>query len=775
MSEQKPVNPANKRDRLGTRQEILSRYTDQPERMPPAVRDQIERLWNSQPVQLYAMADLDASMRLGRTWLAVGPEQVAVAREKNGETNELVVETFTRDRVKGVRVVLSLSCNALHLLGDPGDPPLAVLRYTHRQRHAIENVKFLLEHKPDEAALKPQDPDEVYAEAVSKPFLEAQAAVAGRKLAVVWRLMGYLKPYWGRMTVGTAAAILMTAVSLLPNLFTKRLIDDVIRPFQSGSLTREKAIQLAMVILGAVGATYVLRAVCLWARLQSLAYLGEFVARDLRRKLYEHLQTLSLQFYSQKQTGSIISRVSHDTDRLWDFVAFGLVEVTLAVFMLLGLGGILIWLDFQLGLIMILPVPLLLWAFFAHGDRMRHLFMRAWRKWTRVTEVLSDTIPGMRVVKAFHQEDYETKRFCDRNSAATSQFLDIHDVWTKFWPGIVIGLHAMTLLVWALALPRVLRPDSYPGAMSFGTFMAFVLYMGMFFGPIETIGMITRMLNRATSSALRIFEILDTEPDVKDVPEPVQLDPVQGHVLFENVTFAYDGIRPVIKDVSFEVQPGEMIGLVGPSGAGKTTVTNLLVRFYEVTAGRICIDGVDLRQLDTGHLRRQIGMVLQDPHLFHGTIFDNIRYGVRDATVERIIAASKAANAHEFICRLPHGYDTVVGERGHTLSGGERQRVSIARAVLCEPRILILDEATSSVDTETERKIQEALERLVKGRTVFAIAHRLSTLRRADRLIVLEEGRVTETGTHAELLSKENGTYKKLHDMQQELHEMYAV
>jgi len=283
------------------------------------------------------------------------------------------------------------------------------------------------------------------------------------------------------------------------------------------------------------------------------------------------------------------------------------------------------------------------------------------------------------------------------------------------------------------------------------------------------------MLNRATSSAHRIFEVIDTEPEIVDKLEPVRLDPLEGRVSFENVTFAYDGIRQIIKGISFEVKPGDMIGLVGPSGAGKTTITNLMARFYDVTGGQIRIDGVPINELDTGHFRRQVGMVLQDPYLFHGTILDNILYSDPNAGFERVIEAAKTANAHDFICKLPHGYDTIIGERGHTLSGGERQRVSIARAILNNPRILILDEATSSVDTETERKIQEALDRLIKGRTVFAIAHRLSTLRKATRLFVIEDGRISEEGTHEELLSKPDGTYKKLLRLQQEFHEIYTV
>jgi len=246
----------------------------------------------------------------------------------------------------------------------------------------------------------------------------------------------------------------------------------------------------------------------------------------------------------------------------------------------------------------------------------------------------------------------------------------------------------------------------------------------------------------------------------------VRLEPVRGRVTFEHVTFAYDGVRQVLRGVSFDVAPGELIGLVGPSGGGKSTIANLIARFYDVTGGAIRIDGVDVRRLETGHYRRQMGMVLQDPYLFHGTVLENIRYGLPEASLDEAIAASRAANAHDFICELQHGYDTVVGERGHTLSGGERQRVSIARAILHDPRILILDEATSSVDTETEREIQEALERLIAGRTVFAIAHRLSTLRKASRLFVIEDGRLVESGTHRELLAKPEGKYRRLYEMQ---------
>lgn len=752
--------------------EIVERYTDQPSRLPDDVRSAIEELWGGQAVQLYALADLDASMNLARDWVAIGREHVAVAREGEGAPPRIT--SFERDRVKAISETPGLSCAVLRLLSDEDEAALAIVRYTHRQRRAMENIKFVLEQQIEGHDVATADADDVYARAIAHPVKQAQAAVSHHRLAVFWRLLSYLKPYRTRVIVGAVASAAMTVVSLAPPWLTSRLIDDIIKPTNEGSLTMDQAMKLVWIIIGALAAVFVLREACLWVRLRLMTVLGEYIAGDLRRSLYEHIQKLSLTFFSSKQTGSIISRVSHDTDRLWDFIAFGVVEVTLSAIMLVGLGVVLLALDWRLGLVMTLPVPLLLFSFFVHGRTLNRIFLRAWRKWSGLSDVISDTIPGMRVVKAFNQELREVRRFNKRNENCVREFNNIHAVWTRFWPALMLGIHAMTLAVWIFAAPRLVGVEG-AAPLSLGKFVGFMLYMGMFFAPIETIGMATRMMNRATSSAMRIFEILDTEPEIVDVVEPVRLDPVQGRVTFENVTFAYDGVRQVLRGVSFDAKPGEMIGLVGPSGAGKTTVINMIARFYEPTSGRVLIDGHDVRDLDTGHFRRQIGMVLQDPHLFHGTILDNIRYGVPEATLDDVVNAARTANAHDFICRLPHGYDTTVGERGHTLSGGERQRVSIARAVLNNPRVLILDEATSSVDTETERKIQEALERLIEDRTVFAIAHRLSTLRRASRLFVMKDGRLVEEGDHGELLEKEDGVYRKLHDLQHELHEMYAV
>jgi ATP-binding cassette subfamily B protein len=749
-------------------QEIISRYIRQPARLPAELRARIEREWGGRPVQLYALADLDHSLRLSEAWLALGPQHIALARECAGVWE---ITSIERARIGAVRESPGLSANTLTMLGAPGDPALLVVRYTQRQRAAMENLRFVLDEASmgrDVAAVSTADADHVYADAVARPVRDAQALVAGggREARVILRLLSYLKPYRRELAFGLGSAALITLVSLIPPYIAGYLIDRVVRPAQQGTLSHERAANLAWIAVSAMAALYLVRQAAAHVRLRFMAVLGEWVARDLRAELYEHIQRLSLAFFSRKKTGSLITRVTADTDRLWEFIAFGVVDVSLSAVMLIGLGAVLLTLDWRLGLVMTLPVPFFCWAIYWHGESLEALFIRGWRKWSRVTDVLSDTIPGIRVVKAFNQEAREIERFDDRNDEVTAQFNEVHKAWTTFWPLLMLGVHATTVLVWAFAMPRLLG-SGHP--LSAGVFVSFLLYTTMFVAPIEVIGQMARTVNRATSSAHRVFEVLDSEPEVRDIAAPIQLAPVRGAVSFENVTFAYDGVRQVLRGVSFEVKPGELIGLVGGSGGGKSTVVNLIARFYDATGGIVRIDGHDIRMLDTGHFREQLGMVLQDPYLFHGTVMENIKYAMPEASSSAVIGAAKAANAHDFICKLGQGYDTVVGERGHTLSGGERQRISIARAILHDPKILILDEATSAVDTETERQIQEALDRLVAGRTVFAIAHRLSTLRRASRLFVIEKGRLAEAGTHRELLAKEKGIYKKLYELQLQL------
>ncbi len=742
--------------------EIVARYTGQPASLPPELRAQLQSAGDE--VVLYAYTDIGDDFRLGEAWLVLSQRHVTIARATIPGVWEL--QSLARHDIARIEETQGLSSNALILLGQEGET-LAVVRYSHRQRGAVENIRFVLDEAIAGRIVSAANGDEMYLDAVSRPIRDAQALVARHRSAVLLRLLGYMKPYRRAVAIGMSAAAVITLASLVPPYLAGHVIDRVVKPAQDGAISRNAAAIMAWTAVAAMGALYVLRQAAALLRLRLMSMLGEWIARDLRAELYEHLQRMSISFFSRKKTGGLITRVTSDTDRLWDFVAFGVVDVSLSLIMLAGLSLVLLSLDWRLGLVMTLPVPLFCWLIYRHGESLNSVFIRAWRKWSAVTDVLSDTIPGIRVVKAFSQEEREIARFGQRNHSVTNEFNRVHGMWTTFWPLLMFGVHATTVAVWAFAVPRLLGTGP---ELSTGTFVSFLLYTTMFIGPMEIIGQMARTVNRATSSAHRVFEVLDSEPEVRDAPTPLLLEPVNGRVEFENVTFAYDGVRQVLRGITFDVQPGELIGLVGASGGGKSTVVNLIARFYDVNSGTVRIDGIDIRELDSAHYRKQLGMVLQEPYLFHGTVTENIRYGVPEASLREVIAAARVANAHDFICKLGQGYDTIVGERGHTLSGGERQRISIARAVLRDPRILILDEATSSVDTETEREIQQALDRLVAGRTVFAIAHRLSTLRRASRLFVFEDGRIVESGTHRELLGIPDGKYRKLYELQLQLH-----
>ncbi len=506
---------------------IIARYTDQPARLPPDLRRAIEERWDGAPVQLYALGDLDRSLRLSETWVAVGPNHLATARRSGAGWT---IESVWRSRVEAVREAPGLSATTLTLLGRPGDPALLVARYTHRQRRAFENLRFVLEEALQGRAIEPDDADREYAHAVARPVRDAQALVAGRRVAVIRRLLGYLRPYRGRLAIGMTAAAVIRLVSLVPPYLAGYLIDRVIRPAREATLPVGRATLIAWLEVAAMALMYLVRQGAALVRLRLMAILGEWVARDLRAELYEHIQRLSLSFFSRKKTGSLITRVSADTDRLWEFLAFGVVDVSLSLVMLAGLGAVLLSLDWRLGLVMTVPVPVLCWLIYRHGVSINRLFIRAWRKWSRVSDVLSDTIPGIRVVKAFNQEDREIARFGERNEDVTAEFNRIHRMWTGFWPFLMLAVHTTTVLVWVLAVPRLLGSGA---ALSTGTFVSFLLYTTMFVAPIEVIGQMAQRMNRATTSAHRVFEVLDTEPELKDVPAAVRLEPVRGRVSFD--------------------------------------------------------------------------------------------------------------------------------------------------------------------------------------------------------------------------------------------------
>ena len=764
---------------------LLQTYFKQAEELPLAVREAFQRALPEESIRVYALSDLDGKQRFSECWLILGERHLVLAEPdgawKNGHTT-WTTRTLALSGIEKFELLEGLSSSRLHVISATNEL-IASLQFTRRQAPAIGNLQFVAEQmrKRLSANAAPTaiagdfDPAAEYQEAVLKSVKEAKATLAMPKLGVMFRLLSYLKPHKKPAAIGITFAMLLTSLQLLPPYLTKVLVDDILRPVESGRIT--DASFWLWAVIGSLAAVWSISEFISFLRLRIMALTGEKIATKLREDIYSHMQKLSLSFFGSRTTGSLITRVSSDTDRLWDFVTFGVIEVVVSIFQIIGVAAALFLQDWSLAVLVLVPLPIMATMFYWHSQKIQVLFLRIWRKWSAMTGVLSDVIPGIRVVKAFAQEDHEVKRFRAKNDALEAEAEILHRQWTRFWPTVVMLMHVCSLIVWAVGAPRVLKYAQTGGAegMPLGVFIAFTGYMWMFWAPVQHLGMMSRTINRVSTSASRVFEVLDTVPSIVNKPEAKTIEPLQGHVTFDNVTFTYDGVRNVLKGVSFNVEPGEMIGLVGPSGGGKTTLINLICRFYDVKDGSVKIDGFDVRDLELSSMRRQIGVVLQEPYLFHGTIAENIAYGSHNASLPDIIAAARAANAHEFICGFPDSYETIVGERGQTLSGGERQRISIARAILHNPRLLILDEATSSVDTETEKKIQEALQRLVAGRTTFAIAHRLSTLSIADRLFVMEDGKLVEQGTHEELLAKPDGVYAKLHRTQAELHALIAV
>jgi len=573
-------------------------------------------------------------------------------------------------------------------------------------------------------------------------------------MRVLKRLFLFLTPYWKTLLLSAVLLLGLTGLGLMPPLFQKAIVDEVIGArdlsrlgLLLGSLVGVYALQQ----LVNIGDTYIRHA------------LGERFILDLRVRLYAYLQRLSLSFFERTSTGELMSRVTNDVNALERFVTHGSALAAADLLRLAGSAVILFLLDWQLAVLVLLPVPVLAVTLRHFNTRVRPIYRSVRDRLGDINARLQDNLSGIRVIQAFGQEDRELERFAVESENYYQARVQSIRYWSTFFPAMRFVASMGTVMVLGMGATMAVR-----GELSLGTLVAFLSYITSFYQPINRLTEIDNVFQEAIAAGERIFELLDETSEIEDVPDAMELPPIRGEVAFEDVHFRYGTGDEVLHDVTFEMAPSEVVALVGPSGAGKTSIANLLCRFYDPIHGRVTVDGHDLRKVKLASLRRQAAVVLQDTFLFNTTIRENLLYGKSDATEEELIAAAKAAYAHDFIEVLSKGYDTEIGERGVKLSGGQKQRLALARAILTDPRILILDEATSSVDAEAEYLIQQALESVLQGRTVLVIAHRLSTIRNADKIIALEDGHIIEVGDHHQLMRR-GGLYSQLYRRQLEL------
>ena len=565
------------------------------------------------------------------------------------------------------------------------------------------------------------------------------------------RILGYIRPYFHVLLV----ALLCTMLAAAGNLYLPWIFRDMIDKV----LTAKDSYMLNM-ISASIVIIFFLRGIFLYGQNYLMSYVGQHVVIDIRGEVFRKLQRLSMSFYDKNKTGTIMSYATNDVNALQGAMVDNTIELVTESIILVGSVCAMIYLDWKLTLFTILTFPVVLYFMNFFGKKIRRSGGQIQKATADITSVLQESVSSARVVKSFVREQYEIDRFERENEANLKANLKTAKYMATLTPTIeFVAALGVTLILWYGG------HNVIDGETTAGSLVAFLAYAVTISNPIKRITRVSGNIQKALAAAQRVFYVLDLPEEVRDLPDARALPAVTGNVSFEHVTFSYNAGDEILHDLSFTANPGQVIGLVGPSGAGKSTVASLLPRFYDCDAGTIRIDGTDIKHVTLESLRNQVGIVPQETMLFNGSVYDNILYGRLDATKEEIEAAAKAANAHDFIMELPDGYNTMLGDRGVNISGGQRQRIAIARAILKDPRILVLDEATSALDTESERLVQEALNRLMVGRTSIIIAHRLSTIKNADRILVLDKGQLVEDGTHDELMEK-NGLYAHLYQIQ---------
>jgi len=730
-----------------------------------------QHLQPDESVVLVTDTDLQRDGTFGRRWLVVTNQRLMTfAEDAHADGCEVEVALSAIKELRTAHHVGKMTLEA-----QMPDHRVTLLACTNSLSTRFAKVAHAVtKHCKDKAPLELslEDEERRTCEHCGRPLPEADSfcPVCLKKGKVLARFWSYMRPHWPKAALVSGCILAGTIVDLTPPYLVKSLVDGVLMKALGDATFLDRGARrlLLWLVLALVG-VYLTSTLIGILRGRVSAWLGSRIMHDVRFDFYQAVQGLSLRRYDKTQTGTLISRLTGDTQMLnFVFIDVGAFFIP-ALLQLIGICVMLCVLDWRLALLVLAPTPALVVLTLVFFRKLRHVYHRLWQRGARMTAHANDAISGIRVIKAFSQEPKEIGRFATRSRDVSHATAVAESLYATQFPILNFITILGTFLVWYFGGIAVMKH-----AVSFGTLMAFLAYLTMFYGPLQMLTRFADFLNRAFTAAQRLFEVTDADQEIYEDPDAAPLESPQGAFEFDQVHFGYAKDRPVLKGVSIAVAAGEMIGLVGRSGVGKTTVTNLICRFYDVDEGAIKLDGIDLRKIRLRDLRRHIGIVPQEPYLFAGTITENIAYAKPNATRADILRVAKAANAHGFIMRLPDGYDTRCGERGARLSGGEKQRIAIARAILHDPKVLILDEATSSVDTETEELIQRALATLVQGRTTFAIAHRLSTLRHANRLLVIDDGKVAEFGTHDELLAHK-GIYQKLVEMQSQLSAAKAV
>jgi len=753
----KPVEPAA----------AMEAKSVKPEDLPLPIREFLSDDLAGGRIRLATRSDLTATGEFGSEWFVVTADRFMTFADGPGTSSPLRSIAFAD--LKSIEAVNLVGRGVVE--AETADGVQRICSYSNARTpafyEAVERIKALKDGKPEDDADK-KDDDEKKCDVCGKPVHKdlSRCPECVHKGKTFLRILDFSRPYISLLFPLFLFLILSTGVGLVIPYLSKLFIDYILKPDPATGVF-EYAQWLPLAVLGLL----VAQAAQLFlggVQERFSGGLGYRTVYDVRAAIYKKLQDLSLSYFDKHQTGALMARVNQDTGELQQFIVDFFPLTLESIFLFVGVGVFLFILSWKLTLFILLPVVATAWFLRKVFPRVWEYFHKYFHRRSRLSALVNDSISGVRVVKAFGQESKEVEKFDKRSASYRDAGIDLVRQWSVYHPILHFFIMFGGIIVWYIGGRLVFSHE-----MTLGDVVAYTGYLGMFYRPVFTLTRLIEMVTNSLSAAERVFDVIDSEPDVKDAPDAVPMPAIQGRIEFRGATFGYNKFKPVIKGLTVRIGEYEKIGLVGKSGAGKSTIINLVCRLYDCDKGEILVDGVDLRRIRHGDLRRQIGVVLQETFLFNGSIYDNIAYARPDATRDEIIDAAIAANAHEFIINKADGYDTDVGERGNQLSGGEKQRISIARAILRNPAILILDEATSSVDTQTEKKIQDALDNLTRNRTTIAIAHRLSTLRNYNRLFLIEDGAVVEEGTHAELMEKK-GKFHELVTIQQELSQIMA-